>query len=291
MSEAGLGSASSSASPAAASDTTPGASTAYGDNVVGPIERANLVAHLGLISQRLSEVERHLKAKPADAASSSKTWLEFAKVVLGGWPAFGLLFMFLFYSPIRDAINAIPEKVRSADEIGVMGVSLKNTIRVEAERVGAVQLSETLPALTPAAVEFLLRGSRDYNSLVSYSLDSSDPKLIAAIWLPSQQTIKILQELEAKKLVAIYLNINQEAPVSDLLQAIEDLKRSYPTRDAGSFSDPDRVRLELQKPTKLRPPNFNWKHTDLGKNAVSIIFKAVSAQLTPHSTRPETAKR
>ncbi len=139
---------------------------------MGPVERANLVAHLALISQRLSDVEALLKARPTESSSASKSWLEFLKVLFSGWPAFGLLFMLLFYVPVRDAINAIPEKVKSADEIGVLGVSLKNTIRVEAEKVGAIQLSETLPTLSPAAVEFLLRASRDYNALVSFSKQS-----------------------------------------------------------------------------------------------------------------------
>lgn len=270
---------------------TAGAAATGGAEEMGPIERASLAAHLNLISQRLAQVDERLRAKPADGTNASKPWLEFFKVLLGGWPAFGLLFMLLFYVPVRDAINAIPEKVKSADEIGVLGVSLKNTIRAEAEKVGAIQLSETLPSLSPAAVEFLLRGSREYNSLVGYSYDDSNARLMKAIWLPSEQTLKILQELEDKKLVAIRLDPqNQDETVVNLKQAIEAFRKKNPSREEG-YSGSDQIRLELQIPISDKPPNFSWRPTDLGKNAVNIILKAVSAQLSPRPKTQEAAKK
>lgn len=254
-------------------------------NGMGPVERANLVAHLGLISQRLAEVETRLKGNP-ERGSASKSWLEFSKVLLGGWPAFGLLFLLLFYAPVRDALNAIPDKVRSAEEIGVLGVSLKNRIRVEAEKIGAIQLSETLPTLTPAAVEFLLRGSRGYNSLISYSQEAD---LLKTIWLPSEQTLRILEELESKKLIAIELDSNADDSVAALREAIAEFRRKYPVREEEGYNEPDQVRLELANPTKMSAPRYSWQPTELGKNAVNVILKAVSAQLTPNAKNGESS--
>src|SRR5262249_32925361 len=154
---------------------------------------------------------------------------------------------------------------KSAEEIGVLGVSLKNTIRVEAEKIGSIQLSETLPTLTPAAVEFMLRGSRVYNALVGYNEDSG---LLKAIWLPSEQTLKILEELESKKLVAVQINSGgSDESVLSLRQAISDFRKRYPAREEG-YSGPDQIHLELMTPTKMTLPHYSWRLTDLGKNAV-----------------------
>lgn len=256
-----------------------------------PVEDLALLTYLDLIGRRLSEIESRLGAKAPTNEAKSRSWIEFAKVLLGGWPAFGLLFMLLFYSPIRDAINAIPEKVRGADEIGLPGFSLKNTIRVEAERVGAIQLSETLPSLSPAAIEFLLRGTREQNVLISYSLDNADPNLISAIWLPHQHTLSILTELESKKLIAIRLGPSSEdRTVSDLKKAIDDLRREYPSSEEPGSNDRERVRYVLRTPAKVRPPSMSWRQTDLGNNAVGIILKAVATQLSPNPSKPGMKK-
>src|SRR5262249_16870672 len=228
--------------------------------------------------------------KPGSTGSSGG-WLELFKIVLGGWPAFGLLFMLLFYRPVRDAINAIPEKVRSADEIGVLGVSLKNTIRVEAEKIGAIQLSETLPTLSPAAVEFLLRGSRGFNSLLGYGPDESDPRKVKAIWFPTEQTLKTLEELEAKKLIAVRLDSGSgDDTVAKLRSAITTFRNEHPSTEGG-YSGQEQVRLELRTPAAITLPNFNWRPTDLGKNAVNIILKAVSTQLAPGFKTQDSAKK
>jgi len=255
---------------------------------MGPVERANLVAYLGLISQRLFDVEARLKSKSNNNESSAKPWLEFSKVVLGGWPAFGLLFLLLFYAPVRDAINAIPDRVKSADEIGVLGVSLKGSIKVEAEKLGSIQLSETLPTLTPAAVEFLLRGTPDYNALVASVHESN---LLKAIWLPSEQTLRILEELEAKKLITIQGILDRgDDNVSTLRQAIADFKKTYQVREEG-YTGTDQIRLELVTPTKVSLPGYNWRPTELGKNAINVILSAVSAQLAPQVRSRDSAAK
>lgn len=251
------------------------------DSAANPIERLNLVASLGLVHARLSDIEVRLKSKSPEAGAPAKTWIELTKVVLGGWPAFGLIFMLLFYVPIRDAINVIPEKVRSANEIGVLGVSLKSTIRAEAEKAGSLQLSETLPTLSPEAVEFLLRGSYSYNSLVSFSDPRDGSK---SIWLPSEQTLRILDELHTKKLVAIQVEDDREANPVVLRASISKLRDRYPGT-LSSLSNEAQQRWHLTVPEAMQVPSLAWRLTDLGENAVGIILKAVSAQLAPKLQR------
>jgi len=276
-----------SASEAAPSDqTAPGTPdpSARATTDLGPIERLHLAASLDLLSRRLTEVEKGLQPKPTRASVSSYA-LELIKVVFGGWPAFGLLFIVLFYAPLRDAINAIPQKVRDAEEIGVLGVSLKTTIRVEAEKIGALQLSETLPTLSPESVEFLLRGVAEQNSLLSFSLDSKDANLVTTLIVPTSKTISVLRELEAKKLIGIRIGPSaKDESVRVLEQELTQIRSKYPSTPEPASDDTDRVRLRLLTPVSFHPPALSWRQTDLGKSAVSVILKAVAAQLSPKAS-------
>ncbi len=100
------------------------------------VERSILATHLILINQRLSEIDASLSSKLAKRETAPNTFLELAKIILGSWPSFGLLLMLLFYIPLRDAINTIPGKVKSASEIGVLGGSVKNPVQAEAQKAG-----------------------------------------------------------------------------------------------------------------------------------------------------------
>jgi hypothetical protein len=119
----------------------------------GPLHMISVAIALQNVGQRLSLVEARLEKSTGSSGKLSNTFVEILKVFFGGWPALALLFLLLFYSPLRDALNAIPDKVKRADEIGVLGVSLKSTIRVEAARLGVNTLSETIPNLSPSAIE------------------------------------------------------------------------------------------------------------------------------------------
>jgi hypothetical protein len=199
--------------------------------------------------------------------------------------------MLLFYVPLRDAINAIPEKVKSADEIGVLGVSLKTTLRVEAEKIGAFQLSETLPALTPVAVEVLLRASRHYNTLISYSTEGD---LVKTIWLPSEKRLATLEELEAQDLITVDVDGTDEPESTEELRAaIVAFRKKYPGResDENSFSDEELITWKLDRAQVMETPHYNWKLTHLGGEARDVIVKAVSSQLALQpDKKPNSAK-
>src|SRR4051812_23804017 len=63
---------------------------------IGPVERASLMEYFGLISRRLSQLEDAVRAKQTDSPRTA-SWIEFSKIVLGGWPVFGLLLIVMFY--------------------------------------------------------------------------------------------------------------------------------------------------------------------------------------------------
>lgn len=246
----------------------------------GPIERASLSMSLEHLARRLASLEAVIAAKPPGPTRVLPSVVEVAKVVFGGWPAFGLLFLILFYGPLRDAISAIPEKVKAADEIGVLGVSLKSTLRREAERAGAITLSETLPALSASAVELLLRATPNYNGLVAYS---SEDQKIARVWFPGDALLSTLAELETKQLIRLTSGppSGPSEPGTDHVRGlVADFKRRYPGRE-GSPGDTSQILWELNTPTKLEVPQIGWRLTDLGTKAVDVILKAVSSQLDP----------
>jgi hypothetical protein len=185
----------------------------------------------------------------------------------------------LFYAPLKDAIGAIPAKVKDAEQIEVLGVSLKSTLRVEAQRIGVISLSETLPALSPQAVELLLRSVRDREeSLLSYSLDD---RRITRVWLPGAQMLDVLGELEQKGLVNVIVRPRQSeaSGIQAMREAIAAFRRERPGRE-GSSSDASRLEWQLDRPATFDTPYFAWRLTDLGRKGVDVIVSAVSSQLT-----------
>jgi hypothetical protein len=250
----------------------------------GPLERMHLASVLGQVGQRLTSIEASLAQGQKVKPPSSSVLLDLTKVLFGGWPAFGLLFLLLFHSPLREALNAIPEKVKAADEIGFPGVSLKSTLRVEAEKIGASRLSESLPSLSAAAVEMLLRSSRNYNGLIAYGSGSSG--LVERVWLPSEAAISTLDELQRQGLIEIE-SAGQVTNSAGLRAAVEDFKRKHVGRDAGRGTGAvdDALVWELTPPERTETPRLSWRLTDLGKQAVDVVLKAVSQQLMPSATR------
>ena len=240
------------------------------------IENVSLIVVLDHLATRIAGLEAQL-SKRADA-SGGGMGVEVLKV-LSAWPTFGLLFLVLFYVPLRDAIGAIPDKVKQAEQIELLGVSLKSTLRVEAQRIGAVGLSETLPALSPKAVELLLRAVPDREeSLLSYSMND---RLIERVWLPSSQMLDVLGEIEQKGLVTLIVRKQQSESTGTqaVRDAIAALRKERPGRER-SGTDSSRIEWELDRPQSFQTPYFGWGLTDLGKKGVDVILSAVSSQLT-----------
>jgi hypothetical protein len=258
-------------------DVSPAA--AGGETGRGPIEGLSLLVLLDHLARRTERIETQLTARETPGGSR---WLEVAKAVIG-WPLFGLLFLILFYGPLHQAISAIPSKVENADQIEMFGVSLKSTIRTEAKRIGESNLSETLPALSPSAIELLLRASEGpETTIVSYSIEHD---LITRVWLPGPQLLDTLQELEQKGLVTTSARASgkpDEQPSQEGIEKIRAGIRQFQGQYRGreTASEPARVQWDLEKPLRFEPPYFAWRLTDLGKKGVDVILRAVSSQLS-----------
>jgi hypothetical protein len=242
---------------------------------------------IGTLLERVDRIEKLLTAASTPKPERSKPFLEAAKIIFGGWPVLGLVFLILFYAPLRDALNAIPEKVRGAEEIGVMGVSLKSVFSDEARKQGLGSLSQVIPDLSPAAIEELIRGSRGYNGMTSW-FPTKDDK-IASISFPSERMIGKLEELEKKELAYVqsFIDGRQFTGTTGMRKSIADFMRRHPGREDPTGSS-DRISWILDKPApKGDDPRLSWEATDLGKQAVSLILSAVSKELSP----PSSAKK
>ncbi len=233
-----------------------------------PFEGAKLISLIGRIDQRLSRFENR-ESNPYSDESKSEVWLESLRIIFGGWTVFGLIFLILFYQPLRDSINTIPENLRRVHEMSLSGLTLKM-----AEKAGKPDLAKTLPTLTRAAVEFMLRGSKNYNDLTK--IDATEGAVVI-MWLPSEGVLRVLEELESKNLLVAQLNY-QKSSVKELRKSINEIKNKNPAKNEEFTSIYNY--WELVEPKKIEVPAFGWRLTELGAAAVEIIIQAVADQLT-----------
>lgn len=244
---------------------------------LGSLHSIGLAIALRDVAQRLSSLEEKLEKNRAAGSRNGEFFIELCKVVFAGWPVLGLVFLFLFYSPLREALNAIPEKVRTAAEIGALGVSLKSALQVEAAKLGAGNLSETIPRLSAGAIELLLRAPRNAESLVSYT--RYDKEMLETIELPSASKMDALSELQAQGLIVLE---SSDGPLSgtDARGMLDQFFKTHPGREEPSTNN-ERLTWKPNKPFKDYPVMLMWQLSDLGKKAVEIILKAVSTELAP----------
>lgn len=260
-----------------------------------PLQTITLSLALGAIGERLSGLEAQIKKQSDKPEKSGNSLLEIAKVIFGGWPALGFLFLILFYSPLRDALNAIPAKVRNAEEIGILGVSLKTTIKAEAIRLGANSLSETIPTLSAPAIQTLLRGRSAPDFLVSYV--PTPEQGYASFKFPSDELMTSLAELQQHRLIDVVDGGPGRSAITtkaaaELIAQFESLHPGYDASDPQDGTSIDRLaktwvpNSPLPKGTPF--PNIFWQLTELGIDAKRVIVNAVAIELAPNKETPTT---
>ncbi|MDC0744703.1 hypothetical protein [Polyangium mundeleinium] len=254
---------------------------------MGSIESLHLTAVLRDVTRRVAAIEDALTKKVApDTKSGASLLLEYLKVVFGGWPALGFLFLLLFYTPLQAALTSIPEKVRTADEIHLAGVSLKSTIKSVAITQGVGPLADKLPQLSGDAIEFLLRAPRAERSLVSFTL-SPDSSKWAEVHFPSERFLKALAQLEALGLVELFGGFGKRERLdgAKLTQLSADFKTKLPGVEQ-SVPGSDTITWKLAMPIPYADeavPGLTWTLTSSGAQTVDLILKAVSAELARES--------
>lgn len=243
-------------------------------------EQVGITLLLNEVSRRLSAIELSL-SKPSDSAPSKPSLtIDILKVLLGGWPAFGFIFLILFYFPLRDALNAIPAKVNSAAEIGIMGISLKATIQGEAEKLGSGYLSGTIPNLTTAELKsLLLQPQSGYSGLI-ITTGEYGTQLTTGVYFPTKETIGAFTELKHKGLIELTGDWKETS--HETYEIIEKFKSNHPGTTKTGDSNANQL-WALSKPenTLHDLPSLTWHTTPLGKKAIEIIVQSVAKQLNP----------
>jgi len=200
----------------------------------GPLEQLSLHELLHSITKRLSHIEAALETGKdgEEGAQPRHPLVELMKVLFGSWPAFAFIALILFYVPVRDALNAIPAKVRSADEIGLPGgFALQSTIDKVAAASGHVDQAKVIRALSNGAIQVLLQAPRGARSPISF-VNTADGNQCSAFDLPADQMAQTVGELESKELVHVDGAI--EGPRRPLdAKAIVELTRSIHSQCPG----------------------------------------------------------
>lgn len=111
---------------------------------------------------------------------------------------------------------------------------------------------------------------------------SPDNKSITTLYLPSDQEIRDITELQGRGLVSLRGNLGEgEETIKDggLASFVQRLRSRYPGSSTGTSPD-DRIAWALKPPASK--DNFfylSWILTDSGKQAVDLILRTVSDEL------------
>lgn len=245
----------------------------------------NLSHLLKNFTDKLESIDNRIaKLEVPKKESSGRFFMEILKTLVGGWPAFGLLFLILFYSPMKEALNSIPDKVRNANEISVGGVSLKSTIKQVASVQGLTKLGDEIPLLSEFAIEVLLGAPDYYKSLISFT-NSLDKKSFSSFNIPSNDVLKALVELETKGLIEVRGSLNHDTndiiSSTEIEKFVDEIKSDYPGSASQGYNNKESS-WQLEKPiyTTESVPKFGWKLTEYGVKAVNIVLEAVSKELS-----------
>lgn len=258
-----------------------------GESVSSPegIERVGLEVLIRDVTTRLSRMENAmLRLREPKGKSRADYAMEALKVVSTGWPAFGLILLILFYVPLKEVVTTIPERLRTAQEINMPGMSLKMAIKTEAARAGDLSLSETIPSLSIASIELLLKIAAT-SSIWAFTPNKDGH--MQAVYYPSPESLKAFDELQQKGLVEIQES-GKSISIAELSKMIDNWRRVHPGKeeDAG----PERRSWTPERP--IAPGDLNmvsYGLTAAGKRAREVIVSAVAMQLAQARAKPEGA--
>jgi hypothetical protein len=212
---------------------------------------------------------------------------ELLKAILTGWTTFAIIFLVLFYTPIKEAISSIPQKVKSAEKIELGGVTLIDAIEKEAKKVGKNDLFKTIPLLSKDALELFIKIPNNGNNIWRYSPVHNNQ--YKALWLPKQKFLNLLKELEEAKLITIKASRQKDKnnliintkDMSQYLHSItekfEGTKHNYPDNYfIYKFNTPI-------KRTKIIP--IRYQLSTIGEEAKNIIINAVLNELKSNNSK------
>ncbi len=244
------------------------------------------------MERRLKNLELKLGKSERPGESVIAKSFELVKTIFTSWPALGFLFLILFFVPLRDTLNQLPQKIKSSTELNVTGIiTLKASISEEAVRQGASELSTTLPNLSDGALRNLLvRDSAGHGGLVSHHMGGQGNKQIVAVSFPNKQTFDALDELRSLGLIELSGGEVSSSIRTNSYAIFQLFKEKYPG-EAGVSDDKTKELWRLSKPLQLQSlnsPNISWKLTPLGSRAVDVVLQAIAKKLaSEHAGRKQ----
>lgn len=260
------------------------------NDVVGTARRDSdgiqwLILHglLRDIGNRLSSVEDSIEKRRVMPSGIARELIDLFKALLGSWAAFAFLFLLLFYAPLRDVFSSLPDKIRSADEIGLGSVTLKSTIQRVAASQGVAGLGEAIPALSNQAIQILFRAPRDGEGLMSFTSPADNQALFSGFSLPTDSMATAVVELANKGFIHLEGRVDgtmRPLKGDELYELIRDIKKAYPGH-AEQYVRDGRLYWALNKPIPREAPHpdIMWRLSDSGITAVNVMITSVGAEL------------
>jgi hypothetical protein len=231
------------------------------------------------IINKLNNIERQItESAKSDPQKNQSCIFQLLKLTLSSWPAFGLIFLLIFFFPINNAIKSLSEKVKSANEIQVAGMSLKSKIETVASKKGIGKIAENLSELSSNSIELLLKAPRESKSLFSYSSSVNRQKYIA-INLPSEKSIKSIQELIKNGLIELEGGFGKSRRLnsSEFAKLIKDVKEKMPGKKTDRNDNEISWEFDIPiDPNQNKSFFMRWKLSDTGVKTVDIIINIVS---------------
>lgn len=209
--------------------------------------------------------------------TKSNTFIEIFRIIFGGWYAVGFLFILLYHTQINEILNMIPNKIKSSNEVSLLGISMKSTIKKEAIKVGAIKLSETIPSLSKESLELLFKINNDQNPIISYNPNRKNEYI--SISFPQNTTFNLISELQSKNLIILKNNFKNINSIDATIIIDKFIKQYKGTKQKAISSD--NIRWLFNKPLSrnITLPYLTLKLTPLGKKAKNIIINSVAIEV------------
>lgn len=216
--------------------------------------------------------------------------LELLKLVFGGWPVFGFVFLALFYIPFRQILETFPEKMRHAEEINLGGVSLKSSFKKEAIAQGLLDLTYIIPNLSNSAIETFLKASSGQNIPVVFF--TGEDGTVNKLHFPSRMQVEALAELDKAGLIVLEGEVRSGSQILPHIKTMISRYRAKPVspngleRDGSEdqvLNDVFRDQVAVIDPPlmfmDMLAPKVTCKLSPKGIQAKDIILRAISTQL------------
>ena len=184
------------------------------------------------------------------------------------WPLLTLGFVLMFYAPIRRMIELVPAKLDKADKANIGYLSWE--IRQRVRQQGGTELARTVGALSPAAVEELIRIPR--HGMMGLPGSYSGPNGATGYVIPSSVRLNAFRELQSAQLIKF------AKPFDDWLNYLAVL----PVREEKADPNDGERTMVLEMPLTPQQEEGvrqSYELTPKGEQAVQAIVGVIGEQL------------